>query len=158
MDIGDHARVTGSALKNWLVGQIQDSLIVGLIWLVGLLIIKVPLAPFWALLAAALQFIPQVGAALGMAGPVIAAWLKWQDWEHPLYVVILYAAIVIVDGLVLQPYIMRRTAKVPMWASILAPIVMGIIIPFWGALLAPPLLAVLYAYKARHAKPPAALT
>ena len=67
---------------------------------------------------------------------------------------ILYAAIVIVDGLVLQPYIMRRTAKVPMWASILAPIVMGIIIPFWGVLLAPPLLAVLYAYKARHAKPP----
>ncbi len=33
MDIGDHARVTGSALKNWLVGQIQDSIIVGLIWL-----------------------------------------------------------------------------------------------------------------------------
>jgi predicted PurR-regulated permease PerM len=70
-----------------------------------------------------------------------------------LYVLILYAAIVIVDGLVLQPYIMRRTAKVPMWASILAPIVMGIIIPFWGVLLAPPMLAVLYAYKARHAKP-----
>ena len=153
MDIGDHARVTGSALKNWLVGQIQDSIIVGLIWLLGLLLIKVPLAPFWALLAAALQFIPQVGAALGMVGPVIAAWFKWQDWEHPLYVLILYAAIVIVDGLVLQPYIMRRTAKVPMWASILAPIVMGIIIPFWGVLLAPPMLAVLYAYKARHAKP-----
>jgi len=68
MDIGDHARVTGSALKNWLVGQIQDSIIVGLIWLLGLLLIKVPLAPFWALLAAALQFIPQVGAALGMLG------------------------------------------------------------------------------------------
>jgi len=36
---------------------------------------------------------------------------------------------------------------VPVWASILAPIVLGIVIPFWGILLAPPLLAVVYAFR-----------
>ena len=77
---------------------------------------------------------------------------KWGDWEHPIYVLILYAVIAIVDGFLLQPYIMKRTAKVPVWASILAPIVLGMMIPFWGVLLAPPLLAVLYAYKARQAR------
>jgi predicted PurR-regulated permease PerM len=45
---------------------------------------------------------------------------------------------------------MRRTAKVPIWASILAPIVLGILWPFWGVLVAAPLLAVVYAYKARY--------
>jgi predicted PurR-regulated permease PerM len=60
----------------------------------------------------------------------------------------LYAVIVVVDGFLLQPYIMKRVARVPMWASILTPIVLGILIPFWGVLLAPPLLAVVYAYKA----------
>jgi predicted PurR-regulated permease PerM len=44
---------------------------------------------------------------------------------------------------------MKRTAKVPMWASILAPLVLGFVIPFWGVLLAAPLLAVVYAYRAR---------
>jgi predicted PurR-regulated permease PerM len=44
---------------------------------------------------------------------------------------------------------MRRTAKVPIWASILAPIVLALVIPFWGVFLAPPLLAVVYAYKRR---------
>jgi len=63
---------------------------------------------------------------------------------------ILYALIVVIDGLWLQPYIMRRTGKVPIWASILAPIVLGIIIPFWGVLLAPPLLAVIYAYRRKN--------
>ena len=89
---------------------------------------------------------------LGVIGPALTAMFKWGDWEHPLYVLMLYAVIAVVDGFVLQPYIMKRTAKVPIWASILAPIVLGMIIPFWGVLLAPPLLAVLYAYKARQAR------
>ncbi len=152
VDFWEHFRVTGGALKNWLVAQLLDSLAVGLLWLVGLLIIGVPWAPLWALLGAAFQFVPQIGAVLGVIGPALTAMFKWGDWEHPLYVLMLYAVIAVVDGFLLQPYLMKRTAKVPLWASILAPIVLGMIIPFWGVLLAPPLLAVLYAYKARQAR------
>jgi predicted PurR-regulated permease PerM len=150
MEPREHVRVTGSALKNWAVAQIQDSIAVALLWLLGLWILKIPWAPLWAVLAAALQVVPHLGPVLSLVGPVLAAALRWQDWEHPLYVLILYAVIVVVDGLLLQPYIMRRVAKVPMWASILVPIVLGFAIPFWGFLLAPPLLAVVYAYKARR--------
>jgi predicted PurR-regulated permease PerM len=149
MDTKDHVRLTGSALKNWAVAQMQDSIAVALLWLIGLWILKVPWAPLWALLAAALQIVPHLGPVLSLLGPVLSALLRWQDWEHPLYVLILYAVIVVVDGLLLQPYIMRRVAQVPMWASILVPIVLGFVIPFWGFLLAPPLLAVVYAYRAR---------
>jgi predicted PurR-regulated permease PerM len=149
MDPREHVHVTGSALKNWAVAQIQDSIAVALLWLIGLLILGVPWAPLWALLAAALQIVPHLGPVLSLLGPVLSSLLHWQDWEHPLYVLILYAVIVVVDGLILQPYLMRRTARVPMWASILVPIVLGFVIPFWGFLAAPPLLAVVYAYKAR---------
>ncbi len=152
VDFGEHFRVTGGALKNWFVAQLQDSLAVGLLWLIGLLMIRVPAAPLWALLGGFFQFVPQIGAVLGVIGPALTAMFKWGDWEHPLYVLMLYAGIAIVDGFLLQPYIMKRTAKVPVWASILAPIVLGIVIPFWGVLLAPPLLAVVYAYKARQAR------
>ncbi len=150
MDLGGHLCITGSALKHWLIAQCQDSLAVGLLWLVGLHLLKVPWAPLWAVLAALLQFVPHLGPVLGLIGPALAATVKWGDWEHPLYVLMLYAGIVVVDGFFLQPYFMKRTAKVPMWASILAPIVLGIAIPFWGVLLAPPLLAVVYAYKLRR--------
>ena len=152
MDIEDHLRVTGGALKNWAVAQLQDSLAVGVLWLIGLYILHVPLAPLWALLAAVLQIVPHLGPILGMLGPVLAATIKWMDWKHPLGVLVLYAIIVVVDGLLLQPYIMRRTAKVPIWASILAPIVLGVLWPFWGVLVAAPLLAVVYAYRARDEK------
>jgi len=145
----DHVRTTTSALGRWAIAQLEDSLAVGLLWLVGLWIIGVPWAPLWALLAAALQIIPNFGPILGLLGPALAAALRWQDWQHPLYVLILYAVIVVVDDFFLQPYLMRRVARVPIWASILVPLILGFVIPFWGFLLAPPLLAVVYAFKAR---------
>jgi predicted PurR-regulated permease PerM len=153
MDIKDHLHTTGNALRNWAVAQLQDSVAVGVLWLIGLYVLHVPLAPMWALIAAVLQIVPHFGPILGLLGPAFAATIKWMDWEHPLGVLGLYAVIALLDGLILQPYIMRRTAKVPVWASILAPIVLGIVWPFWGILAAPPLLAILYAYRARRKNP-----
>lgn len=151
MDFGEHARLTGGALKNWAVAQLQDSVAVGLLWWIGLYLLKVPWAPFWAVLGAVLQIVPHIGPVLSLLGPVLAAWIHWGSLRYSLYVLMLYAIIVVVDGFLLQPYIMKRTARVPIWASIFTPIVLGIIFPFWGVLLSAPLLAVIYAYKERHA-------
>lgn len=131
------------------MAQLQDSLAVGILWLAGLYYLHVPLAPLWALIAAVLQVVPHLGPVLGLLGPLLTAAISWRDWQHPVYVLMLYAGIVVIDGMLLQPYIMKRTAKVPIWASILAPIVLGMVWPIWGVLFAPPLLAVVYAYKAR---------
>jgi predicted PurR-regulated permease PerM len=152
VDLGEHMRVTGGALKNWAVAQLQDSLAVGLLWWLGLYLLKVPWAPLWAVLGGALQIVPHIGPVLSLLGPALTAWIHWGKLEHSLYVLMLYAGIVMVDGFFLQPYIMKRTARVPIWASILTPIVLGILLPFWGVLISAPLLAVIYAYKERRAR------
>ncbi|HEY1463684.1 MAG TPA: AI-2E family transporter [Terriglobales bacterium] len=152
MKPGEHIRLTTGALKNWFIAQCQDSLAVGILWFLGLHFIKVPLAPLWAIIAAILQFVPHLGPVLELVGPVLAAAISKHDWQHPFYVLLMYAGIALVDGLLLQPYLMKRTVKVPMWASILVPIALGFLIPFWGVLLAPPLLAVVYAYRERFVK------
>src|ERR1700744_6272142 len=108
MTANDHLRITTTALRQWAIAQLEDSLAVGVLWLTGLWILQVPWAPLWAIVAGGLQIIPHFGPILGMLGPVLAATLSWRDWRHPLYVLILYAVIVVVDGLLLQPYIMRR--------------------------------------------------
>lgn len=151
MDLGEHARLTGGALKNWAIAQFQDSVAVALLWWLGLSLLKVPWAPFWAILAAVFQMVPHIGPVLSLLGPVLAAWIRWGNLEHSLYVLMLYAGIVMVDGFLLQPYLMKRAARVPIWASILAPIILGVVFPFWGVLLSAPLLAVVYAYKERLA-------
>jgi predicted PurR-regulated permease PerM len=149
VDTRTHFTITATALKNWFIAQAQDALAVGVLWLIGLLILRVPWAVFWALLGGLLQFIPHLGPVLGLIGPAVTAGIS-GGWERMLYVLILYAIIVVVDGLVLQPYLMRRSTRVPIWASVLTPIVLGFVLPFWGVFLAPPLLAVLWAYRARN--------
>jgi predicted PurR-regulated permease PerM len=147
MDWQDHARTTGSALKGWFIAQCYDSLAVAFLWLVGLLIIGIPWAPAWAVLAGLLQFIPHLGGPLAVVIPAILGALS-PDHVRFFYVLILFAVIMVTDGLLLQPYFMKRTAKVPFWASLLTPIVIALLIPFWWAiLLAPPLLAVIFAFR-----------
>jgi predicted PurR-regulated permease PerM len=145
MTFGEHVRTTGGALKNWFVAQTQDALAVAALWLIGLLILRVPLWFIWAPLAFVLQYVPHYGTILSLLGPALIAGLS-GGWRRFLYVLILYVIIVIVDGFVLQPMLMKRAAKVPVWASIIVPLVMGFVIPFWGVLLAPPLLAIFFTY------------
>lgn len=149
MEIHPHVKTAGHAIKHWFLAMAQDAAAVGLLWLVGLLILRVPLAPFWAFLGGAFQFIPGVGAILGLIGPAFCLFVKDPENLMPLlYLLILYAIIAVVDGLVLQPYFMKRTAKVPFWAALFGPIIIALLIPFWWAiLLAPPLLAVIFAFR-----------
>ncbi len=150
MDIRYHTTTTLTALKRWFIAQCYDSLCVAVMWLIGLLILRVPWAPLWALLGGALQFVPNFGPILTLVFPSLALLFSGAGWERFVGLLVTYAVIAFIDGLILQPYLMKRQNRVPIWASILAPIVMGFIIPFWGVLLAPPLLAVIYAYKGKR--------
>lgn len=140
-----HADLTLRALRRWLIAQCYDSLLVGGLWLAALLWLKVPWAPFWALAAAALQFVPHFGPIFALAGPAMAMLFSGASLEHWLWLLAAFAAIAILDGFLLQPLLMHRQNRVPFWASVLTPIVLGIIFPFWGVLIAAPLLAIIYA-------------
>ena len=147
MRFARHVEITGGALRQWFVAQCYDSICVGLMWWAGLSWLHVAWAPFWSLLAALFQFIPHFGPLLGLAGPALAASLG-GGLRSFLWVLGLYGVIILVDGLVLQPLILRRTAKVPVWASLTIPILLSMMLGFWGLLLAAPLLAVIFAYRA----------
>lgn len=157
MQFRDHVEITTTALGRWFKAQLLDCALVALLWLIGLWIIGVPWAPFWALLGGLLQFIPNFGAIIALIGPALAATIS-GGFMRLIYTLILYAIIVFIDGILLQPYLMRRTARVPIWASIVTPLVLGMILGtfglgFVGVLIAAPLLAIVYTYRSRSRRP-----
>ncbi len=142
-----HLRTAGSALASWWRAVSIEALCVAILWLIGLEILHVPLAPAWALVAGLMAFVPNVGGVIALIGPVFSILFTGRDLYRLGFLFGMYALIVIIDQLALQPWLMKRTTRVPVWASILVPIALGIVVPFWGVLLAPPLLAVLYAFR-----------
>jgi len=147
MQFSRHVEITGGALRDWFVAQCYDSLAVGFLWWIGLVYLKIPLAPLWAFLAAIFQFIPHFGPVLAFIGPAVAAAFA-GGLEAFVRMLVLYGVIVLLDGLLLQPMFLRRTARVPIWASLAVPILLSVMFGFWGLLLAAPLLAVIFAYRA----------
>jgi predicted PurR-regulated permease PerM len=146
MEFHEHVRTTGSALANWFVAQCYDAMAVALLWLVGLMLIGVPWAPLWALMAGVLQFIPWVGQTIAMIFPALVGLFSSNHMRF-FYVLILYVIVMLADGFIFQPYFMKRRARVPFWATLLTPVALALLIPFWWALfLAPPLLAIAFAY------------
>ncbi len=142
-----HLRTAGTALVNWWRAVTIEGLCVAVLWLIGLLLLHVPLAPVWALVAGLMTLVPNFGGVIALLGPAFSILVSQPSMYRLCILLGLYAAIVVIDQLMLQPLIMKRVTRVPIWASILAPIVLGIVIPFWGILLAPPLLAVVYAFR-----------
>ncbi|HEX4021085.1 MAG TPA: AI-2E family transporter [Acidobacteriaceae bacterium] len=137
----------GMALVHWWRAISIDAFLVGILWLVGLWLLHVPWAPLWALIGALAQFIPNIGGMLALIGPALSLLFTGRSWEQFGFLLGLYAIIVLIDQLALQPWLMKKTTRVPIWASIFGPILLGILIPFWGVLLAPPLLAIVFAFR-----------
>jgi predicted PurR-regulated permease PerM len=94
-----------------------------------------------------MTFIPNFGGVITVIFPVLMILFSGHDMYRLGLVLGLYAVIVVIDQLLLQPLLLKRVSRIPIWASIIVPIAMGIIIPFWGVLLGPPLLAVIYAFR-----------
>ena len=151
MEAYEHFHLVGRALWRWFVTRCYDALLVGLLWFVGLWYLHVRWAILWGILAGLLHFIPHLGIVIALIGPAITAAIT-GGWTLFLYVLMLYAAIVLIDSLVVQPWLMKGVARVPFWISLVAPIVLGLLFSFWGVLLAAPILAVVYAYRARLRK------
>src|SRR5579859_365799 len=142
-----HLRTAGRALVNWWRAVTIEGLCVAVLWLIGLLLLHVPLAPVWALVAGLMTLVPNFGGIIALLGPAFSILVSEPSMYRLCILLGIYAVIVVIDQLLLQPLIMKRVTRVPVWASILAPIVLGIVIPFWGILLAPALLAVVYAFR-----------
>src|SRR6185312_10855058 len=94
-------RTAGGALLNWWRAATLDALIVGVLWFVGLELIRVPYAPLWAILGGILQIIPTFGGMIALIGPVLAVAFSGHDeWRLGL-VLGLYGVIAILEGLVI---------------------------------------------------------
>src|SRR5580765_7333841 len=105
----------------------------------GLFLIGVPYAVTWGALAAALRFIPYLGALVAMLLPLALSLAVFPGWLQPALVVGLFLVLEPITGSVLEPWLYGQSAGVSQVALLIA-------LTFWtwlwgpaGLLMATPL-------------------
>jgi len=131
----------GDSLASWLLGKALSMLIVGTTTAIGLSLLGVPLALILGIIAGLLDFIPYLGPI--MAGiPAVLLALSISP-EMAMYALLLFAAINMLEGYVLQPMIEAKAIELPPALVIVMQLIFGTLFGFAGVALATPLAAVL---------------
>jgi predicted PurR-regulated permease PerM len=126
-------------LRYWMLGQLVDMAVVGILSTVGLLILGVPLPIALGVIAGLLTFIPYVGAILAGIPAIIVA--STMGLTTVLWVVALYTACHVIEGYLVAPLVTRRTVDLPPALTVLSMSVLGTLYGFFGVLIATPLTA-----------------
>lgn len=136
---GEVLSATATTLRRWLLMQMVAMIVIGSVTTVVLLLLDVKAAIALGLIAGLLEFIPYVGPILS-AVPAIAMALV-DGPEKVIWVVVAYTAIQQLEGLVLQPLLMKEGLELPPVMTILGQALFSLVFGFLGLLLAVPLLA-----------------
>ena len=139
--VRDVLSAMGNTLRWWLFGKAISMVAVGIAVFIGLVVIGVPMAGALALIAALLDFIPNVGPLLALLPAALFALL--QGPTQVLYVVLLYCVVQAVEAYLLTPMIERRTVELPPALSLIALLVAAVLFGWLGLLLAAPATAAL---------------
>lgn len=131
----------GRTLRWWLLGKAISMVVVGIAIFIGLLALGVKMAGALALIAALLDFIPNVGPILAAIPAALFALL--QGPTQVVYVLLLFGVIQILEGYLLTPLIERQTVSLPPALTLTALAVAALLFGWLGLLLAAPATAAL---------------
>jgi AI-2 transport protein TqsA len=125
-----------SVRKYWVVTTVFG-LIVAIIDVVALLIIGVPLAVTWGVLALVTNYIPNIGFILGLIPPTLIALLD-QGWGAAIAVIASYTGVNFLIQMLIQPRFTGDAVGIASTITFLSLIVWALILGPLGALLAVP--------------------
>jgi predicted PurR-regulated permease PerM len=132
----------GSALRLWLLGQLLQMLIVGLLsafatWLIGL---PSPLA--LGLIAGILEFIPYLGPILAAIPAILVATTK--DFDAVIWTIVAYVIIHQTEGNLLVPIIQRHMVSIPPALILLGIVTISFVFGTVAMIFAAPIAVILF--------------
>jgi len=132
-----------NVVRHYLYGLLTVILILAILNSIGLLIIGVDYAVFWASLAAFLSIIPYIGTTLGGLLPFMYSFATATSWWQPLAVVGLYFGVQQIEGNLITPYVVGSNVKINPFIAILSLLIGGFVWGLAGIVLGIPIAAII---------------
>jgi len=128
-------------LSNWLLSRSISMVVVGVATGIGLAVLGIPLPIVLAIIAAFLNFIPNLGPYIALVPALLLAYIQGPD--KALYVFLLYMGVQTLEGYVLTPMLDKKFVSMPPALLLFGQVLLGLLVGIGGILLASPIIAVL---------------
>jgi len=132
----------GRSLRLWMIGQIIQMVIVGLLSTIAVWLLGLPSVLALGLIATATEFVPYLGP-IAAAIPAILVALT-QGSGTALWTLVAYVLIHQVEGNILTPLIEKRLIFIPPALILLGIAAIGVLFGFAGVIFAAPIVVTLY--------------
>ncbi len=132
-----------NVVRHYLYGLLTVIVILAILNSIGLLIIGIDYAIFWASLAAFLSIIPYIGTTLGGLLPFMYSIATATFWWQPVAVVALYFSVQQIEGNLITPYVVGSNVKINPLIAIISLLIGGVIWGIAGIVLAIPIAAII---------------
>lgn len=129
----------GEAVRGWMLGQLIDMIVVGLVVAAGLTIAGTPLAGVLAIVAGVCTFIPYFGTIIS-AVPALIVGLT-NGLSGAIWVIAVFTVAHVIEGYVVAPFVQRRTVHLPPALTLFSFVMMVALFNIFGVLIATPLMA-----------------
>lgn len=117
----------GDEIQTYVWLKTLASLLTGFLSYLVMKIIGVDFAEFWALLIFALNYIPYIGALLGVVFPALIALVQFDTLTPFIVATVLLTVIQFLIGNMLEPRLMGKGLNI-------SPLVMLLALAFWGSI------------------------
>ncbi len=132
------AKKIDNAVSLFVRGQLLICLILGILYSIGLSIVKIDMAVVIGFLSGFFNLIPYFGFICGIITSIIMAWVKFGDIYHILGVIIVFGAVQTLEGFYITPKILGNKIGLHPLNIILSLMIFGKIFGFIGLILAIP--------------------
>ncbi len=143
-------RETITTYYNFIKGMAIVYLVVAVLNSIGLMILGIPHAIFFGVVASVLTFIPYVGITIGAILPMTIAWVTYDNIWYPIGVVIVFGVVQYLEANLIFPWAVSYRLRVNMLFTLLAIVAGGILWGAAGMILFIPFLAILKLIADKH--------
>jgi len=130
-------------LNAFLRGQLILSFIMIILYSISLYIIGVELSFFIGVVAGVAFIVPFMGLIVGILLGGTMALLQFQDLLHPLYVIVAFVVLQIIEAYLITPKLIGRKVGLHPVVTVVSILVWGEVLGMFGVVIAIPLTAIL---------------
>lgn len=131
------------AIKNYITGLFIVIFTIAILNSIGLLVMGIPHALFFGILASMLTIIPYVGIFIGSLFPVLLTLITKDSLWYPIGIIIQFSFIQFLEGNFITPCIVGSKTNINPYFAILGLFVGGMLLGVMGVILAIPILGII---------------